>query len=256
MISCQSPYLTPSPCPQKRSERENVRLFKTLSFTLTGGILLLFILWLLGLDNLLRNILPTDISFTPTAQEPSSYRWSPDMNRSPQNEKSLPKKAPHQSDPESELSAIDQIVQREALKIGRVDSNPNETEKRLILIARRLTLNQLNRLKQIANDQSRNGDDRFIAVFFLGRSENVQTIPLLLTVADSPLPYSASQGALYEQEVLIRSAALEEISNQTDRAQVRRELLKYLARQDSLALARHTQRLLNSITQRAALASW
>jgi hypothetical protein len=233
-----------------------VRIFKTLSFTLTAGLLLLFALWLLGIHDLLRNNLPTDISLTPIAQNPSPYPWSPEMNRSPQNEKSLPKKAPHQSDPESELSAIDQIVQQEALKIGRVDSNPNETEKRLLLIARGLTVNQLNRLTQIANDQSRNGDDRFIAVFFLGRSQNVQTIPLLLTVADSPLPYSASHGALYEQEVLVRSAALEEISVQTDRAQVRSELLKYLARQDKLALARHTQRLLNSITQRAGLASW
>jgi hypothetical protein len=219
-------------------------------------MVLLFILWLLGPHDFLRNVLPEDISLISNTQEPSSYHRPAGKNLSPRIEESATKVIHHQGDSSSEISAIDQIVQTEALKIGRVDSNPNETEKRLLLIARGLTMNQLNRLKQIANDQSLNGDDRFIAVFFLGRSQNVQSLPLLLDVADSPLPSSAKQGALYEQEVLIRSAALEEISNQTDRTQVKRELLKHLARQDNFRLARFTQRLINSITQRAALASW
>ncbi len=232
-----------------------MRTFRALSFTLTGGMVLLLILWLLGPHDSLRNVLPEDISLVPNTQKASRYHRPSGKNLSPRTEESVSKGIHHQSDSSSEVSVIDRIVQTEALKIGRVDSSPKETEKRLHLIAQGLTMNQLNRLKQIANDQSLNGDDRFIAVFFLGQSQNVQALPLLLAVADSPLPYSAEQGALYEQEVLIRSAALEEISNQTDRSQVRRELLKYLARQDNLRLARYTQRLLNSITQRAALAS-
>ena len=96
----------------------------------------------------------------------------------------------------------------EAVKVGRVDTNPSSTVLRLKKKALTLSSAQVELLKDVALDQSSVGDERFLAVYLIGLSESAKARESLIQIGQTPIPSTANEKA-YSDEVVIRAHAME-----------------------------------------------
>lgn len=105
-------------------------------------------------------------------------------------------------------SGLRRWVTEEAVKVGRVDSNPSTTVLRLKKKALSLSPGQLELLKNVALDQTVGGDERFLAVYMIGLSESAAAKDDLKAIGTAPIPATGNDRA-YSDEVVIRAHAME-----------------------------------------------
>lgn len=112
----------------------------------------------------------------------------------------------------SKTSLTDQL-QKEALNIGKVDSNPAETEKKLQDWARSLNLQELRELAGQALNLNLPQDTRFLAVMLLGWSEKLESLNPLMDIALAEIDPYLSPNRSGDFERILRMQALDGILN-------------------------------------------
>ena len=145
---------------------------------------------------------------------------------------------------------VEEFIHQEARAMGKTDQTPTTTKERLQTIADRLEKRDLTQLLKLAIDFKRNGDERFLSVYLMSLSQHPQAAATLMGVALTPFPQQKLDPRLYDQEVVIRSQALEGIARQKPPEKSRQHLKKFLASQNNVPLAHQAQRLLWETTHR------
>lgn len=105
-------------------------------------------------------------------------------------------------------SGLRRWLTEEAVRVGRVDTNPTTAVLRLKKKALSLNSSQVELLKNVALDQTSGGDERFLAVYLIGLSESAKARECLVRIGQYPIPSTANERA-YSDEVVIRAHAME-----------------------------------------------
>ena len=106
------------------------------------------------------------------------------------------------------LNHIHQFITSEALKVGRVDIQPEQSQARIKKCAQALPLEGWVQLQNLALNEQLEADQRFLSAFILSQVDDPKVIPFLQTVVQAPIRYSKQKSRLYEQEIVIRSQTL------------------------------------------------
>jgi len=121
---------------------------------------------------------------------------------------------------------IQAFYELESKRIGAVDPNPEETKKRLEVMARDLTPGEILWLEAEAVNPKVNGDGRFFATYLLALCSKPEAMVALGKLAISPVPDSKNKGRV-ELERQIRAQAIEGLG----RAKARDPLLDVVEKQ-------------------------
>lgn len=138
-------------------------------------------------------------------------------------------------------SAIEKFIHSESLKVGRTDSDPDRSFRRLKSVARRLKSMDMATLKRTALNLELNNDQRFLAVYLLSLAESALALPALNEIALAPIKETDTASRLYAEELVVRTQALEGLANV---AEGRGLLNDYTFRQDNAFLSDQARRLL------------
>lgn len=146
-----------------------------------------------------------------------------------------------------ETPSVQVFLQNEAQRIGHIDPEPERTLLRLKDFAQKLGPDEFVTLSRAALNIQLGGDMRFLAVYLMSLAEGSGAVPPLMTVAEAPLPKVRMDSRLYDQEILIRTQALEGIARR-DSVQIRRRRLQeYILRQGNVSLVGQAHRLLRNL---------
>lgn len=167
------------------------------------------------------------------------------MDVHPDPVKSVPSEAT-KANP-GEASSVIEFVEQESLRVGQTDSNPEQTQQRLNEFADQLSPGQAQTLFQTSLDQKISGDQRFLSAYILSLSDQTHVFDALDRLATAPISISPKEAPrLYEQEVMIRTQALEGLAS-LPKDQALAALSSYLDKIQEPLLIRHTQRLIAQI---------
>lgn len=144
----------------------------------------------------------------------------------------------------SKLTPIERFVHQESLKVGKADPTPDETYQRLRRVAKSLRKDDIQSLKRDALNQELENDRRFLSVYLLALNSSPSAVPALLAVALEPLSIQDISSRLYAEELMIRTQALEGLSQVSDSRARGGALENFLKRQDNAFLADQAMRLL------------
>ena len=120
---------------------------------------------------------------------------------------------------EEPMKRIMDLYERESRRVGKIDSDPKGTEKRLEESARELTDEELRWLESQAVDIRNDADARFFAAYLMGLSHRQASVVALGRIALLPLPASKNP-RIIEQERAFRASAVEGLSLKIGRAHV------------------------------------
>jgi hypothetical protein len=109
------------------------------------------------------------------------------------------------------MKRIMDLYERESRRVGKIDSDPKGTEKRLEESARELTDEELRWLESQAVDIRNDADARFFAAYLMGLSHRQASVVALGRIALLPLPASKNP-RIIEQERAFRASAVEGLS--------------------------------------------
>ena len=135
----------------------------------------------------------------------------------------------------------------EGRKVGAIDSHPKETRRRLMKWAKGLTKIQKNYLSQQAINEKVEADLRFLSVYLL--HENGSSDKYLIDIADHPIEVDSTQIRLFEQEIILRTMALEGVIRSNGRDEAERKIKRFISRQDNTMLIHQAYRLLETLNQ-------
>jgi hypothetical protein len=110
------------------------------------------------------------------------------------------------------VKSVPPTILEEAQKVGMIDNNPEESEKRLDELSQKLTPQEIQDLSVIAKTPSKDGDLRALAADLLARNKNPESVPALEDIASSTWP-QAKEGRLNDFEKVIRGRAIEGLQN-------------------------------------------
>ncbi|MCO5143458.1 MAG: hypothetical protein M9962_10255 [Oligoflexia bacterium] len=146
----------------------------------------------------------------------------------------------------SQKKPIERLIgfyESEAKRIGQIDDDPAQTQKRLESVASVLSLAELEWLKKQAIDRTLDGDARFFAVYLLALNASDDSLTLLESIAVEAVPQSKNKG-IVELEVQIRAQAIEGISRVRKNTRARDILLDLIDKQENVFLQDRAHRAL------------
>lgn len=148
--------------------------------------------------------------------------------------------AAQNNDDKPDLTGIRHWLSLEAVKAGRVDSDPSATV--LDLKKRALTLknSELEILKATALSPEASGDERFLSVYIIGLAESAAARDFLKEIGGARLPSTVNDRA-YSDEVVIRAHALDAVVKRLSPADSIKYLKDVLANTTDPAVARHAR---------------
>ncbi|MGZ3723829.1 MAG: hypothetical protein ACXVA9_12890, partial [Bdellovibrionales bacterium] len=140
----------------------------------------------------------------------------------------------------ADLTGIRHWLVEEAVKVGRVDSNPSSTVLRLKQKALSMKTSELKILRDTALSPTASGDERFLAVYIIGLAESAAARDFLKEIASAPVPATANDRN-YSDEVVIRANALESVVHRLSNSESIKYLQDVLAHTSDPSLARHAR---------------
>lgn len=144
---------------------------------------------------------------------------------------------------ESRKAKILALVRSEALRVGKIDRNPEQTYKDVEAKARTLPRGDLAILSSIALNPKLQNDLRFTSVFLLSLSRNKASLPALERVALASIPSDLPiNSPLYTEELVIRMQAIEGLRRFQTKGKKSGPLVDYIKRQKNTFLADHARR--------------
>ena len=138
---------------------------------------------------------------------------------------------------------------RESRKVGQIDANPKETERRLFQWAQQLTEAQKKYLTQQAVRPHVEADFRFLSVYLLSQSGSSGR--QLMEVAQTPISVSTEFIHLFQQEVLLRTMSLEGLFESMSREEAERKIREFIAQSDNTLLIHRARQLLSVYSPQA-----
>lgn len=112
---------------------------------------------------------------------------------------------------ESDLQNFETQFKLESQNISQLQSEPQKTEERLQALANKMTQEQMQKLTQLISDQSKDGDERAMAIEMLSRrkdSESLKALEDFVAQSDDVGAWSRS----HEFESVLRAQAIEGIA--------------------------------------------
>lgn len=112
---------------------------------------------------------------------------------------------------ESDLQNFETQFKLESQNISQLQSEPQKTEERLQGLANKMTQEQMQKLTQLISDQSKDGDERAMAIEMLSRrkdSESLKALEDFVAQSDDVGAWSRS----HEFESVLRAQAIEGIA--------------------------------------------
>lgn len=106
------------------------------------------------------------------------------------------------------VKRVQEFYAKEGQRIGTVDPDPALTQKRLALVAKELTEEEVLWLYSEAVNPKASGDGRFFATYMLALSSSPEAVVVLGRLALAPLP-PVKNTSLVELERQIRAQAIE-----------------------------------------------
>lgn len=149
--------------------------------------------------------------------------------------------------PKPSLTEIQEFVRLESLAIGHIDENPEATKQKLVEYVEALDVEGFATLANLALNVKNNGDQRFLAVYLMALSTSEIVVDHLMDVAEAPMPSARMDERLMDQEIIIRTQALEGLAKIGSVEERRKRLNQYLSRQSHVSLAGQAHRLLQDL---------
>lgn len=112
---------------------------------------------------------------------------------------------------ESDLQNFETQFKLESQNISQLQSEPQKTEERLQVLANKMTQEQMQKLTQLISDQSKDGDERAMAIEMLSRRKDSESLKAL----EDFVAQSGDAGAWsrsHEFESVLRAQAIEGIA--------------------------------------------
>lgn len=112
---------------------------------------------------------------------------------------------------ESDLQNFETQFKLESQNISQLQSEPQKTEERLQVLANKMTQEQMQKLIQLISDQSKDGDERAMAIEMLSRRKDSESLKAL----EDFVAQSGDAGAWsrsHEFESVLRAQAIEGIA--------------------------------------------
>jgi|GEM_PF-6789997 len=122
------------------------------------------------------------------------------------------------------------LYESESKRVGKVDKNPELTEKRLTAAAKELSAEEIQWLGEQALDGKGEMDARFFAAYLMGLSGSAASIQTLGQVALSPIQPNKNEMKMQEERVL-RMQTVEGIAHACKEAGAKEKLLEIIATQ-------------------------
>jgi len=148
---------------------------------------------------------------------------------------------------------VKDFLKNEATLVGKIDSDPNASERKIIDYAQTLAPSDFAYLKDSALDTKQSGDERFLSVYILTKAAISNVTEELSAIANAPMPNGKIDGRIYDQEVLIRAQALEGLASNKNKSLAENQLRQYIAKQNDVSLIAHAKRLLEEIKRRSKI---
>ncbi len=111
----------------------------------------------------------------------------------------------------SDLQNFETQFKLESQNISQLQSEPQKTEERLQVLANKMTQEQMQKLTQLISDQSKDGDERAMAIEMLSRRKDSESLKAL----EDFVAQSGDAGAWsrsHEFESVLRAQAIEGIA--------------------------------------------
>lgn len=144
-------------------------------------------------------------------------------------------------------SSLEPWLKSEALKIGRIDPNPDQTHQRLKQKATRLDGKELRTLKRLALTTNLSADARFLAVYLLSLAQDAGAVTLLKEVCLSRIPDSLSDRE-HSDELILRAQSLEALVQRLSPGEARKLLQEILTRASDPILAQQARYWLSKLS--------